>query len=224
MTGKRHGALDVADEGIDKNAFAVRNGNLLLHIESWSGKNSDIMATTDRAFDLCDEWQLPSFAYDNDGLGAGVKGDARTINATRLQRKLKRITVEGFRGSGAVVFPEKQMVPGRKNEDFFANAKAQAWWHLRFMFQETWRASQGLKFDPDMVISLRSGCREFSRLLVELSQPVYLKNTAGKILVDKAPQGVASPNLADAVMMAFAPRRLALSIADEMLDRASHRG
>lgn len=224
ITGKRHGALDVADEGRDKNAFAVRHGNLLLSVESWSGKDSDIMATTNRAFDLADEWQVPSFVYDNDGLGAGVKGDAKAINTTRAAKGWKRVTVEGFRGSGAVVDPEKQMVPGRKNEDFFANAKAQAWWHLRFMFQETWRASQGLKYNPDLVISIRSGSKEFSRLLVELSQPVYLKNTQGKILVDKQPDGVASPNLADAVMMVFAPRRLALSISDDVLERASMRG
>ncbi len=224
MTGKLHGAMDVADEGVDKNAFAIRRGNLLMHAESWKGTPAGIFASVEHAFALADEWKLPSFAYDNDGLGAGVKGDARVINARRLAQKLKRITVESFRGSGEVLWPEKQMVAGRKNKDFFANAKAQAWWHLRFMFQATWRASQGLPHDADMLIAIRPGFRELSRLLIELSQPTYQRNTAGKILVDKAPDGAASPNLADAVMMAFAPRRLALSIADETLEKASRRG
>jgi hypothetical protein len=40
---------------------------------------------------------------------------------------------------------------------------------------------------------------------MELSQPTYSINSVGKILIDKAPAGMRSPNLADAVMIAFQP-------------------
>lgn len=219
-SGVREGSLDVADSGVDKNAFGGRYGNVLLHAESWSGKRSDIFATTERAFMLCDRLELQGFRYDNDGLGAGVKGDARMINARRKAQGLKQLRVDGFRGSGEVLQPEKQMIEGRKNKDYFANAKSQAWWHLSYMFRETFRAMQGMTYDADMVISLDSACPELGRLMIELSQPVYVINTAGKMLVDKTPDGMPSPNLADMVMMLFAPRRLAMRITSAALEAA----
>jgi phage terminase large subunit len=41
--------------------------------------------------------------------------------------------------------------------------------------------------------------------ILELSQVTYQYNRAGKVLVNKAPDGQASPNRADSVMIAFAP-------------------
>lgn len=216
--GMRHGALDIADEGIDKNAFGARYGNVLEYAESWSGKRSDLFATTERAFMLADEWKLTSFAYDNDGMGANVKGDARVINERRRSLGYGALAVESFRGSGAVLWPERQMVKGRKNEDFFANFKAQSWWWLRLMFQETYRASIGKPYDPSKLIAIRAGFKEFPRLKLELCQPVYSINTSGKIVIDKSPDGVASPNLGDVVMMCFAPRRAPMKISDQALD------
>ena len=43
--------------------------------------------------------------------------------------------------------------------------------------------------------------------MTELSQPTYSINSAGKIIIDKTPDGTKSPNLADAVMMRFAPMK-----------------
>lgn len=205
-SGIRKGALDVADEGKDLNAFAGRHGILLEHIESWSGKGDDIFKTVERAFGLCHSMKYESFDYDADGLGAGVKGDSRVINEARVADKMRPIGVTAFRGSGEVHEPEKEMVKERKNKDFFANKKAQSWWALRLRFQATWRAVvQGKDFQPDEIISLSSGLKEASKLAIELSQPTYTINGSGKILVDKAPEGTRSPNLADSVMIAFAP-------------------
>jgi phage terminase large subunit len=71
--------LDVADEGIDLNAFAGRHGILLQHLKSWSGKNGDIYGTVIKTFDICETDGYEYFFYDADGLGAGVRGDARII-------------------------------------------------------------------------------------------------------------------------------------------------
>lgn len=205
-TGMRKGALDVADEGIDLNAFAGRLGVLLEHIEEWSGKGGDIFETVVKAFGICDMNGYDAFQYDADGIGSGARGDSRIVNDERRQAGKNEILVDAFRGSGAVHDPEGQMVKERLNKDFFANFKAQSWWALRIRFQKTYRAVvEGMAYDPDEIISLSGSLPLLTKLIVELSQPTYTLNTAGKMLIDKAPEGTRSPNLADAVMMAYNP-------------------
>lgn len=224
-SGIRLGALDIADRGIDKNAFGSRHGFLLERAESWSGAASDLFVTAQRAARLCDQYALNAYRYDGDGLGASVRGDMKVINETRKANKQLLLRVHEFRGSGAVVDPEKK-VPrtDRTAEDFFQNFKAQSWWHLRFMFQETYKAIQGLPYDPTMIISIASDFPERQKLCVELSQPIYKESvTTGKMVIDKQPDGVASPNLADVVMMLFAPLRMGLNISDAALEAAGRR-
>ncbi len=205
VTGGRYAALDVGDQGADKNAFCGRRGILLERICSWSGKNSDIFATTVRCHALCDEGGYDSFYFDADGLGAGVLGDSRKISEERSMVGLPRIDVQAFRGSAAVHSPLSEMIPGRKNQDYFANLKAQSWMSLRKRFEATNRALQGDAYESDDLISIDPDCGELTALVLELSQPTYSLTNAGKILVDKTPDGARSPNLADAVMIAFSP-------------------
>ena len=203
-TGARLASLDVADEGRDKNALCGAYGILLECIEEWSGVGGDIFATVVKAFDLCEEHGYTQLKYDADGLGAGCRGDARIINEKRNADGRKIYPVEAFRGSEAPFNPEGEDVKGRKNKDFFANRKAQAWWGLRTRFQKTFRAvAEGQPFDPDEIISIASSLPLRAKLVVELSQPTYGLNSVGKILIDKAPDGAKSPNLADAAMIRF---------------------
>lgn len=197
----------MADKGKDKNAFCSRKGVLLDYIESWSGKDatSDIFETVEKTFIICDSISVDSFHYDADGLGSGVRGDARVVNERRLQEGVRQIDVDSFRGSASVVNPDQDMVPGRTNKDFFANYKAQSWWHLRSLFLNTYRAINGKEYDPDELIAISGDIAELSTLCMELSQPTY-KPKNGKILVDKMPDGATSPNLADSVMMNYAPK------------------
>lgn len=202
-TGARTGSLDVADEGKDKNAFCGAHGILIERVEEWSGKGGDIFSTVQRAFGICDEYGYERFRYDADGLGAGVRGDARVINE---MRPINQIGVDAFRGSGSPANPEQEDVKGRKNKDYFANRKAQGWWALRQRFQATYRAViEGKPFDPDEIISISSDGANYQRLITELSRPTYSINPVGKILIDKSPDGSKSPNLADAVMIQYAP-------------------
>jgi hypothetical protein len=97
------------------------------------------------------------------------------------------------------------MVPGRVNKDHFLNLKAQCWYHLRLMFQASWRASNGQEYDRDMVISIDPNLPELDQLLLEISQPTWSRNGVGKVVINKKPDGTASPNHADAVMIAFSP-------------------
>lgn len=214
-TGDRIGGLDVADEGKDKNSLAWRHGIVLKRLDTWSGKGDDIFGTTQKAMDISIDDSIDTLFYDADGLGAGVRGDSRVINDQQREKGLPEVDVQPFRGSGAVHEPESEMVESRLNKDFFANLKAQSWWSLRLRFQETYRAINGREYDPDMLISLSTedlDPKELALLTTELSQPTYKKNGTGKILVDKQPDGTASPNRADSVMICYNPQVSELSI------------
>ncbi|EEO0128514.1 TerL protein, partial [Salmonella enterica subsp. enterica] len=101
----------------------------------------------------------------------------------------------------------------RLNKDFFANAKAQSWWYLRKLFRNTYRAVvEGMAYNPDEIISISSTMESKDKLIIELSQPTYSINGVGKIVVDKQPDGTRSPNLADSVMISYAPMNSALNI------------
>lgn len=218
-TGKRLGAMDVADEGRDKNSFSTRHGFLLENVREWSGVGSDIYQSVEKVFGYCDKDNLEEYRFDEDGLGAGVRGDARAINELRSAASRPMILATPFRGSGGVFDPEDEAVRGdngqnaRLNKDFFANAKAQSWWHLRKLFRNTYRAVvEGMDYDPDEIISISSTMKRKDKLIIELSQPTYSINGVGKISVNKQPDGTKSPNLADSVMINYAPMDSSLDI------------
>lgn len=224
-SGIHLGALDVADEGKDLNAFTARHGILTVHNEEWSGKGSDIFYTTERAFTLCDEWQLTETLFDSDGLGAGVRAAAVRIADRRAKENYRRVKFTPYRGSAAVFKPE-DMAPGTavKNKDRFANAKAQNWFYVRDLFANTFRAVNGAEdYDPDSIISISSKIPQLQKLCVELSQAQWKMSPAGKILVDKVPDGNRSPNRADSLVMAYSPRQPALKISDAVFDQLDPR-
>jgi phage terminase large subunit len=214
-TGMKRGALDVADSGANRNAFAGRHGILLEYLTSWSGKNSDIYKTTMKAFAICDERGYDSFDYDCEGVGSGVKGDANVINETRKTY----IQAIPFRGSGQVWKPESCLVEKRKNKDMFATAKSMAWWALRMRFEQTYRAVvQKMPVDVDAIISIDPTLDELLPLTAELSQISYSLNSAGKVVIEKTPEGMKSPDLADSVNMCFSPQSRVLEIWAKLAD------
>jgi hypothetical protein len=230
ITGMRRGAFDIADEGKDKCCYASAQGILVDFIESWRGKGGDIYKSVERAFRLADDHKDDGFDYDSDGMGAGVRGDSRKVNEEREEYNKTHksaprriLQIGAFRGSGKVMDPELS-VPGtegdRKNEDFFENYKAQSWWALRVRFLATFRAVTGVTkdYDPSELISLSSAMPELVRLKSELSQPVWTWSKSGKMMIDKAPDDVASPNHADSVMMRFPYARPPLDFPDDLLE------
>jgi phage terminase large subunit len=211
-TGLHMASLDVADEGLDSNALTEGKGVQIENVHEWSGKGSDIYTTVAKAFMLCDESHIKQLIYDGDGLGADVRGDARVLNELRVKDNPDaKIHVEAFRASETPVDPEKKVEgTDRTNEDFFSNRKAQAWWELRTRFKKTHRwVVEGKSCNPDDIISIAPNCMNREKLIIELSQPTYTLNNAGKIVINKKPDGTKSPNLADSVMMRMSKRKAA---------------
>lgn len=227
-SGKRQIALDVADEGKDKNALCGIHGVVIEYIKSFSGKGSDIYETVEKVCDICDEEKYSTVIYDADGLGAAVRGDSSKINAERLNKNINKINFIPFRGSAAVVDPDNEIynysgsssqTRGPTNLDYFENLKAQSWFNLRRRFYITYKVVTSVrkygaddertkklfdKYSVDDMISISSESDEYQQLVIELSQPTFKKNSVGKMIVNKKPDGTRSPNHADSAMMAFA--------------------
>lgn len=219
FSGAKGIALDVADEGSDKNAICESHGICILRTAEFTGQGSDIFQTVESIFDICDGLgptgqEYDEFEYDADGLGAGVRGDARVINEQRRTNRQREIRAIAFRGSEGVLDPEAIVdgtqrgdTPGRTNKDMFSNRKAQEWWGLRRRFQNVYRwRVEGIPCPVDDIISISSEDPDYLKLKAELSQPTFKTNVVGKIVINKKPLGMKSPNRADAVMIRFAQK------------------
>jgi phage terminase large subunit len=216
-SGVKIAALDVADLGKDRCAWAARHGNAVLHAVSWTGTGTDIHGTTERAFLLCDMYGIIDLVYDSTGVGAGVRGAARVINHERVTNGLVPIRVHEYVAGATPMFPDK-MVPGtnRRAKDLFLNRSAQTAWYIRRRFEAAHNSAGG-NLDEDGMISINPAIPEIQRLIAEFSQPCIKETPSGKWQLEKTPKGAKSPNLYDAVAMCFAPRKTAMVISDVLL-------
>lgn len=218
-TGRRFGAFDVGNGG-DPSAFAVVHGCLVEHVESWpSGTN--LLRECRKAFTVADKFVVTELCADAVGVGASVEGDAQQLNSERVAHGLPKLHVSSFKGSESALFPERPAVPGSKykTKDTYLNRKSQAYDWLRYRAAETYKAVQGEKIrNVDNILSISSTIPELNQLLAELGQITAEETMSGKLKIDKYGEGF-SPNRADAVAMAAAPRRMPLKISPELLDR-----
>jgi hypothetical protein len=222
--------LDVADGGGDRNALAVRKGVILKSIEEWGAR--DTGETTRRALKTCSdvmEHTLFSLQYDCIGVGAGVKAEANRLFEERLVPR--NLFFAPWNAGAAVLNPESYVIPGDrnspKNKDFYKNLKAQAWWQMRLRFERTYRAihEKGFTWDAGDLISLPSTLPLLRSLQKELSQATASQNPRMQMVVDKAPEGTKSPNLADAAVMAYWPvGRMPMIVSDDAVRNAHRQG
>ncbi|AHJ10684.1 terminase large subunit [Rhizobium phage vB_RglS_P106B] len=203
--------LDVADGGIDRNALAKRQWVILRHVEEWGERDPGV--STRRAIIGTRGHKQIKVMYDAIGVGAGVKTE---YNRITIDEKITAPKFVAWNAGAGVLQPYERLIPddpeSLKNKDFFGNLKAQAWWSLYGRFYKTWKCVQALEkglplpnYSADELISLDSAMPLLQQLMKELAQAVRVSNTNLKTIVDKTPEGTKSPNLADAVVMAFFP-------------------
>lgn len=222
--GERLGSYDVG-EARDPNAFIGRHGVVIEHAEEFTGKNSDIYASTLKICEIADGYGYRKVRFDFDGIGSAVKGDARRINEQRKENNLHAIDFEPFRGSWDVFDPNKEsIIPGRTNIDTFVNLKAQGWWSLRTRFQKTFRAvTEHREYPFDQLIAIRGSMPNRQKLVNELAQITYKTRDDGKFVILKQPDGTRSPNMGDGTMMNFCPTRHRMVVSQKVLDRMANR-
>jgi hypothetical protein len=226
-------ALDVADEGGDTNALAKRKGCKLKSCEEWGERDTGVTAR--RAVDGCRGLGPIDLQYDCIGVGAGIKAETNRLIDDGVMPKNIRL-VPWSAGAG-VIDPDKPVIPedpdSPLNKDFYYNLKAQGWWMLRRRFELTWRAVRSRA--PDATEDERKFTWEYDDLIVlpgnlpnirkiekELSQPTYGQGSKLKMVINKTPEGTRSPNLADAIVMAFWPadQKPVMVISDAAISQA----
>lgn len=204
--------LDVADQGGDKNAQAIRVGPMLTFLDSWAAR--DVGVTTRRAVGNL-RGRTVSLQYDSVGVGAGVRSESNRLKIDE-DMDLSHIDFVPWSAGAKVLNPKKHLLTlpdGREdkksptNEEYYDNLKAQAWWELRLRFERTYKAiTEGAKYKPDELISIPKELPNRDQLEKELNQVTASMSTRTlKLTINKKPEGTFSPNLADSVVMAFWP-------------------
>jgi hypothetical protein len=188
--------------------LAKRKGCVLKGLDEWGDR--DVGASARRAIAACRDVGAISLQYDCVGVGAGVKSEGNRLTEEKLMPK--GVTLVPWSAAAKVKDEDKRLILGDANsplnQDYFYNYKAQAWVHLARRFENTYRAlhEKGFTWKADELISLPSDLPLLRKLQKELSQATSsIDNARMKLVVDKAPDGSKSPNLADAVVMAFFP-------------------
>lgn len=201
------GGLDVADGGGDRNALALRKGVILKSVQEWGDR--DTGGTARRAVDACRACSSIELQYDSIGVGAGVKAETNRLADERLLPA--GLQLVSWDAGAAALNASEPIESGDRNtplnKDFYGNLKAQAWWQLRRRFERTYRAVNDKSFTwrPEDLISLPSDLPLLRQIEKELSQPTTRKDGRMRLIIDKMPEGTRSPNLADAIVMAFWP-------------------
>lgn len=220
-SGRKRIGFDVADEGEDSNATTLAHGSVVTDCQQWN--KGDVITSADRVKNYAEEVRASEIVYDSIGVGAGVKAHLKRVC---------RIPATGFNAGESVFKPDAKYAEGKTNKDMFSNIKAQAWWGVRDRFYNTWRVVKHLEANPDdrdfvkqfsddQLISLSSGIKQLEYLKAELSRPWVDYDNNGRVKVeskkDMKKRGIPSPNMADSLIMAFAPIHKPFHIPDEIL-------
>lgn len=220
-SGRKRIGFDVADEGEDSNATTLAHGSVVMGCQQWN--KGDVITSADRVKNYAEEVKASEIVYDSIGVGAGVKAHLKRVC---------RIPATGFNAGESVFKPDAKYADGKTNKDMFSNIKAQAWWGVRDRFYNTWRVIKHLEVNPndtefvkqfsdDQLISLSSDIKQLEYLKAELSRPWVGYDNNGRVKVeskkDMKKRGIPSPNMADSLIMAFAPIHKPFHIPDEIL-------
>jgi phage terminase large subunit len=218
-SGKIYAGVDVAEGETskhDKNSIVIRQGAVIKHFDTWQCKN--IYQSVGRVKSEYYEWGFEEVYYDAIGVGSGYASEVARIDSVE-NNKLPFDNIP-FKGSNAVYGADSVYTRhGSKkirNKDFFKNSKAQQWWNLRLMVQNTIKLLDGKKIDrEDYFLSFDGDLTKWRDAFNELSQATFKEDGAGRKMVEKAPavrevddgmgnrQKVRSPNIADAIGYSF---------------------
>nr|WP_323130815.1 terminase large subunit [Sinorhizobium medicae] len=193
-----------------RTAAVAAHGFLATHVDEWQAREDELLKSAGRVHALARELGA-SIDYDSIGVGAFAGAHFQALN----EEFGTRIDYFKFNAGGAVLNPDDRIdendPEAPTNKDFYANLKAQTWWDVSRRFRNTFNAvEKGHEFRPDDLIAISSECDHLDCLIDELSTPRKDYDNAGRSKVeskkDLDKRDIPSPNLADAFVMAFAPR------------------
>ena len=210
--GRRIG-FDVADSGDDQNALCLMEGIEAASLDEWKGGEDELLKSAGRVHKAAREAGAV-IDYDSIGVGAFAGAHFAALN----EEFGARLEYHRFNASDGVINPEARVdtddPKSPVNKDYYANLKAQTWWDVARRFRNTFNAvTKGMAYHAEDLISVSPDCPHVDRLIDELSTPRRDFDNAGRVKVeskkDLGKRKIASPNLADAFVMANAPREKA---------------
>ncbi len=203
-SGMKIAGFDPADddESSDAKGVIIRKGINVYYCEAWKAGN--VTESTRRAYALCKDERVELLHYDSIGLGAGVKGEIKSLqeinaaNGSSYKIKARGINV-GKPPTADEYFEEDKLCV-----DMFANLKAELYTKLSRRFRRTYEFVEGIKDHPiDDLISIPND----PELISELSSFKTMHNEAGKVAIESKAalkkRGVMSPNKAEALAVSF---------------------
>lgn len=216
--GRRRIGFDVADCGADKCALIYAHGPLVSWADVWQAGEDELLASTTRVYHAACQ-RGAHVIYNSIGVGAGV---GATLSDLSRQCKIP-VSHSKFNAGSAVFRPNDFYRRPTMNKDHFANLKAQTWWLVADRLRNTYNAiHKGEAFEPDQLILIDAAMPHLDRLVDELTLPLRDFDGAGRVKVeskqDLAKRNIASPNLADAFIMAFAPFKPPMIISDAVIN------
>lgn len=207
VRGKKVVAHDPSDNGDDAKGYAYRHG--VVFYDVCTKDTGDANEGADWATAKAIAQGANAFTWDCDGLGATLRRD--------VSNGLKGQVIDQvvFKGSNSPDSPDATYQPtsdnaaaSMKNKDLFKNKRAQWYWELRDRIYKTYRAVIHSEYqDPDELISFSSDIKQIQQLRSELCRVPRKFNGSGTIQIKSKQEmksmGIASPNMADSVMMAI---------------------
>lgn len=229
-SGRKRIGFDVADSGADKCANVFAHGSVVSWADLWKAGEDELLKSCTRVWNAARE-RNATITYDSIGVGASAGAKFGELNDTIIDG---RIQYEKFNAGAAVFEPEREYQPKVKNKDMFLNLKAQAWWMVADRFRNTYNAvRKGEEYPDDQLISICSDTPNLDQLIDELATPKRDYDNNGKVKVESKKDlakanreggPIPSPNLADALIMAFAPGVVPLAITADTLKQLSRMG
>jgi len=189
----------------DPSAFVCRAGNKVIDI--FEMKLEQIQATRE-VFNYAIINKVQQIVFDSIGVGEGANTEL-----IHLQNQFKEKVLVTPCNVGESAKDDYIEYSNKKAKELFQNFKAQLWWEMRLRFKRTYETKQGIKeHDKDLLISLPSKNNYLEKLVSELSTPSYFYTSSNKIQIeskkDLAKKGIASTNLADALILSYGGFRL----------------
>jgi phage terminase large subunit len=205
--GQKIASHDPSDLGPDTKGYAARHGPVVYDIQEKS--DGDVNEGGHWAAGIAIQQGVDAFSWDCDGMGVGLAEQ----NSKDFHGKNIRLSM--FRGSEGVDNPDAVYKPASRapvqnqltNDNAFKNKRAQYYFALRDRVYRTYRwVIHGEYADPDECISFDSEIELLPKLRAEVCRMPIKPNGSGlNELYTKAEMKnkfkIASPNLADSVMM-----------------------
>jgi len=188
-SGHSYGGLDLApgmEERNDKNSFCSRKAAVVTEWFSW--RCDDDEEISERVAGRCLRFGVVRLFFD----AVGVGGFALKTLKRVFKKMLCDTSPVAFMGGAKVYGGDYPFIKSKNytisNKDFFKNAKSQQWWNIRLRAENTVKLLRGEDVrDPSYYLSFDSSIPNLDDKLRELSQATYKEDSAGRVLIDKAP-------------------------------------